>query len=94
MRGGPPAWSDGAAAVHVAPAGPGQATIRRVADVRACGGGGCFPRPVDTAAGEGAATAYGPGIVELEIDGVVVRVGEGARAATVAAVIRALRASS
>jgi len=32
--------------------------------------------------------------IELEIDGVVVRVGEGARAATVEAVIRALRASS
>jgi transposase len=32
--------------------------------------------------------------IELEIDGVVVRVGEGARAATVAAVIRALKASS
>jgi len=32
--------------------------------------------------------------IEVEIDGVVVRVGEGARAATVEAVIRALRASS
>jgi transposase len=32
--------------------------------------------------------------IELEIDGVVVRVGEGARPATVVAVIRALKASS
>lgn len=32
--------------------------------------------------------------IELEIDGVVVRVGEGAQAATVAAVIRALRTGS
>jgi hypothetical protein len=32
-----------------------------------------------------------PGIIELEIDGVTVRVGRGAEAKTVAAVIRALK---
>ena len=36
----------------------------------------------------------GNAAIELKIDGVVVRVGQGARAATVAAVIRALKAGS
>jgi transposase len=35
-----------------------------------------------------------PGIVEVEIDGVIVRVGRGAEAKTIAAVIRALKAGS
>jgi transposase len=35
-----------------------------------------------------------PGIVEVAIDGVTVRVGRGAEAKTIAAVIRALKASS
>ena len=35
----------------------------------------------------------GSGIIEMEIDGVTVRVGRGAEAKTVAAVIRALKAS-
>ena len=34
------------------------------------------------------------GIIEVEIDGVTVRVGRGAEAKTVAAVIRALKASA
>ena len=34
------------------------------------------------------------GIIELEIDGVMVRVGRGAEAKTVAAVIRALKAGT
>jgi len=35
-----------------------------------------------------------PGIVEVEIDGVTVRVGRGAEAKTIAAVIKALKAAS
>jgi len=34
------------------------------------------------------------GVIELEIDGVAIRVGRGADARTVAAVIRALKAAS
>jgi len=44
------------------------------------------PRRVGRASG-------GSGIIEMEIDGVMVRVGRGAEAKTVAAVIRALKAS-
>jgi transposase len=36
----------------------------------------------------------GAGVIEFEIDGVAMRVGRGADARTVAAVIRALKASS
>ncbi len=39
-------------------------------------------------------SASGIGIVELEIDGVTVRVGRGAQAKTIAAVIRALKAGT
>ena len=47
----------------------------------------CKPRRTDRASG-------GSGIIEMEIDGVTVRVGRGAEARTVAAVIRALKATS
>lgn len=39
-------------------------------------------------------SGHGPGIIEIEIDGVTVRIGRGAEAKTIAAVIRALKASS
>jgi len=39
-------------------------------------------------------SGHAPGIVEIEIDGVTVRIGRGAEAKTIAAVIRALKASS
>jgi transposase len=39
-------------------------------------------------------TGRAPGIVEVEIDGVTVRVGRGAESKTIAAVIRALKAAS
>lgn len=39
-------------------------------------------------------TARDTGVIELEIDGIAMRVGRGADAKTVAAVIRALKATS
>jgi len=39
-------------------------------------------------------TAGGSGVIELEIDGIAMRVGRGADARTVAAVIRALKATT
>jgi len=56
------------------------------------------PPPADRAAkrptGEGKRKAARDGIIELEINGVAMRVGRGADAQTVAAVIRALKATS
>jgi len=39
-------------------------------------------------------SGHAPGVVEIEIDGVTVRIGRGAEAKTIAVVIRALKASS
>ena len=77
---------------------PGAATCRdgyrhRGAAVRACGrgigiagrhGSPAAARPVD----------LGSGIIEVEIEGVSVRVGRGADVKTVAVVIRALKAGT
>ena len=57
-----------------------------------------FPRSSQRRAGETPATSRAPGkesapTIELEIDGVTVRVGRGAQAKTIAAVIRALKAA-
>ncbi len=56
------------------------------------------PRPVPTAQTPkrkwARKSGYAPGIIEVEIDGVSVRVGRGAEVKTVAAVIRALKAGS
>lgn len=51
------------------------------------------PAPTRPAARQRKATSA-PGVIELEIDGIAMRVGRGADAKTVAAVIRALKATS
>lgn len=51
-------------------------------------------RPARAAGARKRKTAGGSGVIELEIDGIAMRVGRGADARTVAAVIRALKATT
>ncbi|RUT93629.1 IS66 family insertion sequence hypothetical protein [Mesorhizobium sp. USDA-HM6] len=52
------------------------------------------PAPTRPARPRKGKTARDAGVIELEIDGIAMRVGRGADAKTVAAVIRALKATS
>ncbi len=52
------------------------------------------PAPPRPARARKRKTAGGSGVIELEIDGIAMRVGRGADARTVAAVIRALKATT
>ncbi|MGY4501296.1 hypothetical protein ACVWYH_005227 [Bradyrhizobium sp. GM24.11] len=80
---------------------PGAAACRsgrrdRGAAVRACGGGIGVAGRHNSSAAAPAGTPGGraSGIIEVEIEGVSVRVGRGADAKTVAVVIRALKAGT
>ncbi|MDH6235049.1 transposase [Mesorhizobium soli] len=52
------------------------------------------PAPTRPARPRQRKATHAPGVIELEIDGIAMRVGRGADAKTVAAVIRALKATS
>lgn len=53
-----------------------------------------LPPPATKRQGQSRKAARDTGVIELEIDGIAMRVGRGADAKTVAAVIRALKATS
>lgn len=52
------------------------------------------PEPVRPWASQNGGSAQSGGVIEVEIDGVMVRVGRGAEARTIAAVLRALKSTS
>ena len=94
-------WADAAAGVRLAPRKRGEPATAATMRMRR---GSCrrwWKQPLPEPVRDGSASRDAPGrtgdatgIIEMEIDGVTVRVGRGAEAKTVAAVIRALKAGA